>query len=242
MLTTSCLQILPRRLIVILAKLTPGSGNYGNAPVFGGRCTGGDDLGCCGRVFINDRGFLELQGYDESFHPTGFQDIDLWTRTKTKAGRAPKMKFFAGWSVPNCSDNAFKAVAMEKNRLTGCNLRWGQQDTENRADAARKLAEGNWWRNSSDATISCRDMWELMLSLGNADPEGKTLLLTARKPEQDDGLTSTALKPPPPPPKAAPSEAASGSRQPMPPRPARPAPASKYGKKRKSSPSFLPAL
>ncbi|CAL1127549.1 unnamed protein product [Cladocopium goreaui] len=212
--------------------LTPGSGNYGNAPVFGGRCSGGDDLGCCGRVLINDRGFLELQGYDESFHPTGFQDIDLWTRTKTKARQAPKMKFFAGWSVPNCSDNAFKAVAIEKNRLTGCNLRWGQQDTENRADAARKLAEGKWWRNSIGAPISCRDMWELMLSLGNADPEGKTLLLTARKLEQDDGLTSTALKPPPLPPKAAPSEAASGSQQPMPPRPARLAPASKYGKKK----------
>lgn len=102
------------------------------------------------------------------------------------------MKFFSGWSVPNCPDNAFKAVAIEKNRLTGCNLRWGQQDTENQADAARKLAEGKWWRNSLDATISCRDMWDLMLSLGNADhPEGKTRLLTARKPERDDGLTST---------------------------------------------------
>jgi hypothetical protein len=41
-------------------------------PVFGARCVGGDDSGCCGLVLINDRGFLELRGCD------GFEGQDGW--------------------------------------------------------------------------------------------------------------------------------------------------------------------
>ena len=38
--------------------------------------------GSCGRICIHEKYFKELNGYDESFYPTGYQDLDLINRAK----------------------------------------------------------------------------------------------------------------------------------------------------------------
>ena len=74
---------------------------YGERPkgITGFRCkTGGSDRGVTGRVGLTAGSFLMLGGYNEEFHPTGCQDIDLFERCNVH--QAIMFEGSSGWSIP----------------------------------------------------------------------------------------------------------------------------------------------
>ena len=147
----------------------------------GGRCVKGADSGTTGRILCNDKAFLAIGGYDQSFHPTGFQDIDLHKRLIKMCGpeSAPAFRLMCGWSVPNSKESRTHKLTTAKTSFSGSLLTWGKQDAENRTMAAAKMKAGLWWRNSLEAPFNGKQMWDIMSQIGHQDPDGFTVFLGA---------------------------------------------------------------
>ncbi|CAE7223379.1 unnamed protein product [Symbiodinium sp. CCMP2592] len=148
-------------------------------------CLHGGDSGCTGRMGVTQETFLQLNGYDESFYPTGYQDIDFFERLKHKApGWAYRLSFHRGWSIPNDRDEKV-AQTTAKVQHSGCSLTWSLQNARNRDSSKEQLSEGRWFRNT-DTQPEPRKALLLLKALGG--PSLSCSLLAAGRIR--DGLTS----------------------------------------------------
>eukprot|EP00435_Cladocopium_sp_Y103_P062730 s891_g24.t1 len=167
----------------------------------GGRCCKGHDSGTTGRILCNDRAFLAIGGYDQNFHPTGFQDIDLHNRLKKMCGPdgAPAMKMMCGWSVPNSKESRTHKVTTAKTSYAGSVLSWGKQDQENRTMAAAKMKAGLWWRNSLEAPFNGAQMAPPKSSAGGLTSAGEPVggLTPAGAASSSDDIPRPPPFPPP---------------------------------------------
>ena len=129
----------------------------------------GEDSGVTGRVGASAQLMLRIGGYDESFLPTGYQDIDLYNRMAhlLTTHKCPRLRTLnAGWSIPNTTEDQKKAVTTAKTRYSANNLTWGMQNDHNRVAGKAKMLEGRWWRNSDDIKSEVHSMWKLWRNLG----------------------------------------------------------------------------
>ena len=89
-----------------------------------------------------------MGGYNEQFFPTGYQDIDLYTRV-SKAGAAFILnKTRCGWSIPNTLKTSKGSKTMAKTEFSGSSVPWTKQNQDNIAMSKRNLSKGIWWANS----------------------------------------------------------------------------------------------
>ena len=133
----------------------------------------GEDSGVTGRVGMPEEVWLDLQGYDESFHPTGFQDMDIVKRIQhvNKQGLFWSRTSEGGWSVPNASD-PIEAKGFAKTRFAGNPLKWTKQNEQNMSMGKEALKKNKWWRNSDEHPKSAAGMWGVINNLGNEDDRG----------------------------------------------------------------------
>ncbi|CAE7679347.1 unnamed protein product [Symbiodinium sp. CCMP2592] len=180
-------NILSGNFVGLLAANNQVHGGITTLPrqMFGFRCVGGGDSGCTGRMGVTQETFLQLNGYDESFYPTGYQDIDFFERLKHKApGWAYRLSFHRGWSIPNDRDEKV-AQTTAKVQHSGCSLTWSLQNARNRDSSKEQLSEGRWFRNT-DTQPEPRKALLLLKALGG--PSLSCSLLAAGRIR--DGLTS----------------------------------------------------
>ena len=120
--------------------------------MWGFRWMSGQDSGCTGRVGMPEETFIQLGGYDESFHPTGYQDIDIFERVSVASGKQRALKMYTpcGWSIPNTTSKAKGASTKAKALYTRAGLTWAKQNEQNRAASKAKLERGQWWRNTPE--------------------------------------------------------------------------------------------
>ena len=119
--------------------------------------------------------FCQVGGYDESFHPTGYQDIDIFERISVASGKQRALKMYTpcGWSIPNTTSKAKGAHHIAKALYTRAGMTWAQQNEENRAASKAKLERGQWWRNrrsSKSSPTFCyveKISWDLVLFFFN---------------------------------------------------------------------------
>ena len=132
--------------------------------------------GCTGRVGCPESMFCVIQGYDEAFHSTGYQDMDFFERcAKAQApdpgpetalqGGVLLKDVFAGWTVPK-DPNRRTDRNHAKVKLTDTGLSWGKQNEENRAASLQKLQAGKWFRNSSVCAQNWAERWKILCGLG----------------------------------------------------------------------------
>ena len=141
---------------------------------YGFRSSKHSDPGCTGRVGCPESMFMVLQGYDESFHCTGYQDLDFFIRCKT--AQAPDSDpgrggfllkdVFSGWTVPNDKDPRMDRNGAKVNLASDSGLSWGRQNEENRLASVLKLGEGKWFRNTSVCAQDWVERWNVLCSLG----------------------------------------------------------------------------
>lgn len=120
--------------------------------MWGFRWMSGGDSGCTGRVGMPEETFCQVGGYDESFHPTGYQDIDIFERIAAASGRQRALKMYTpcGWSIPNTTSKAKGAHHKAKALYTRAGMPWAKQNEQNRAASKAKLERGQWWRNTPE--------------------------------------------------------------------------------------------
>ncbi|CAJ1444514.1 unnamed protein product, partial [Effrenium voratum] len=176
-----------------------------NNSIWGFRCVGGSDSGCTGRVGCPDHAYVALGGYDEAFHPTGYQDIDFFERLKA-AGTAREnvrlLRFHCGWSIPN-STVAKRAKNEAKTRWTGSATKWATQNSENRQASLAALSQGRWWRNAPGGEKPRGDSacWQVIEGIGNTDPADRGMVpvrLAAVPLGAGGGTPAPAVAGPPP--------------------------------------------
>ena len=183
-----------------------------NNSIWGFRCVGGSDSGCTGRVGCPDHAYVALGGYDEAFHPTGYQDIDFFERLKA-AGTAREnvrlLRFHCGWSIPN-STVAKRAKNEAKTRWTGSATKWATQNSENRQASLAALSQGRWWRNAPGGEKPRGDSacWQVIEGIGNTDPADRGMVpvrLAAVPLGAGGGTPAPAVAGPPPMPSGVPN-------------------------------------
>ena len=147
--------------------------NFLDSNLIWGLRSNGEDSGVTGRVGMPEEVWMDLQGYDESFHPTGFQDMDVIRRIQyvNKNGLFWSRTFEGGWSVPN-APNAQEAKGFAKTRFAGNSLKWTLQNEQNMAMGKQALDKGKWWRNSQEHQKTPVGMWSVINQLGNEEDRG----------------------------------------------------------------------
>ena len=116
--------------------------------IWGFRCSLGGDSGVTGRVALSQEAWLAVGGYNEEFYPTGYQDIDLFTRV-SKAGTAFILnKKRCGWSIPNTLKTSKGSKTKAKTEFCGSSVPWTSQNQENIVKSKQNLSKGIWWANS----------------------------------------------------------------------------------------------
>ncbi len=126
---------------------------WGERPkgITGFRCKtgGGSDRGVTGRVGLTAESFLMLGGYNEEFHPTGCQDIDLFERCKVH--QAIMFEGSSGWSIPNTLSKRQGAKTQFKVSKCNTTLKWHEQNDKNWEMSKENIKSGCWWANYGDA-------------------------------------------------------------------------------------------
>ncbi len=110
----------------------------------------GDDAGCTGRIGLSAALFRQLNGFDEEFLPSGFQDIDWIERTKGIGGKVCDFRRIdAGFSIPNDFDDV--RFAQNGAKIVHCadstGLSWSQMNQRNSEQGKRKSRSGEHRRN-----------------------------------------------------------------------------------------------
>ena len=164
--------------------------------MFGFRYTAGADPGCTGRVGMTQESFAMIGGYDQSFQPTGYQDIDVFERLKSAGGKdsALRLTFAAGWSIPNDTDRR-RATIAAKTENCGTGVKWHVQNTANMQASKEKLAQGRWWRN----VTQCPTPQTALPALGDITGLRSVTLMAAGRPPTATAPSSSGRTPPQPP-------------------------------------------
>lgn len=91
--------------------------------------------GTCGRIALDRQAFYDIGGYDEGFHPMGYEDIDLLKRAR--AAGYPLLKYASRSidAIPNTKELSVKYCAVG-------NLRWEDLERENRMRSSANIAAG----------------------------------------------------------------------------------------------------
>ena len=78
--------------------------------------------------------FVQLGGYDESFCPTGYQDIDFFERVLAASDKQRALKLYTpcGSSIPNTTSMQKGASTKAKALYGRSGLTWSQQNDANR--------------------------------------------------------------------------------------------------------------
>ena len=170
---------------------------------YGFRSAKHSDPGCAGRVGCPESMFIVIQGYDESFHCTGYQDLDFFNRCKkaqapdpgsaTESGGFLLKDVFAGWTVPNHKDGRIDRNDAKVKFASDSGLSWGIQNEANRVASGIKLAEGKWFRNTSVCAQNWVERWNVLCSLGGDNYINRTPPRLAAPASAVDGgfLTAT---------------------------------------------------
>jgi glycosyltransferase involved in cell wall biosynthesis len=112
--------------------------------------------GTYGRISCSSEAFHTVGGYDEAFHPAGYQDTDLLNRltaglglelVREKANPLARRLYRVVWGRPT-SPRHSRAIPNEKTATIadhdGGAARWSEWDTENRARSEANLAAGRF--------------------------------------------------------------------------------------------------
>ena len=115
--------------------------------------------GTYGRISCAREAFHGIGGYDEAFHPAGYQDTDILERlrvglglelVKEEANPVTRRIFRALWGRPT-SPRHSRAIPNEKADTIadheGGAARWSEWETENRARSEANLAAGRFVMN-----------------------------------------------------------------------------------------------
>ena len=102
--------------------------------------------GTCGRISLLKKHFLKLGGYDESFEPMGYQDIDLLVRAN-KLG----LKYVKE-SNSNYND-AIKNPKSSGTQFCNTNTSWRQMESNNRKKSKKNILENNFVANKTKEVI-----------------------------------------------------------------------------------------
>ncbi|MCP4242686.1 MAG: hypothetical protein GY772_19190 [bacterium] len=118
--------------------------------------------GTVGRMVYWARDFFRIGGYDQSFEPMGFQDIDLRDRLaemlKRQGGQVVKRfagDHITGEAIPNhsCPKLARGEYKLRYCSPTARQSTWGAMNTRNRLLGMRLLREGKLDRNLGDGAF-----------------------------------------------------------------------------------------
>lgn len=86
--------------------------------------------GSCGRIAIAKNVFLKIGGYDESFLPMGYQDLDLLNRARAAGFKVKQVSSAAGSAIQNSKDMPIKGHSVQSS--------WQQFNSIN-----RKMSDSN---------------------------------------------------------------------------------------------------
>ena len=111
-------------------------------------------VGTTGRVGMWATHFIRMGGYDESYLPSGYQDVCLHQRVRHLRGSCRTIQGEdLGLSVPNDLGN--ERVSLGPAKIANIdphkkNMSWGKMNTLNVNDGHEKLKRGRWRRNMDD--------------------------------------------------------------------------------------------
>ena len=110
--------------------------------------------GATGRVGMWATHFIRVGGYDESYLPSGYQDVCLHQRVRYLGGSCRVIHGVnLGLSVPNDLGNERVSLGPAKiANIDPCKkiMSWGQMNSRNVKDGDEKLKRGRWRRNMDD--------------------------------------------------------------------------------------------
>ena len=110
--------------------------------------------GTTGRVGMWATHFIRMGGYDESYLPTGYQDVCLHQRVRYLGGSCRTIQGEdLGLSIPNDLGN--ERVSLGPAKMANIdphkkNMSWSKMNTLNVNDGHEKLEHGRWRRNMDD--------------------------------------------------------------------------------------------
>jgi len=113
--------------------------------------------GTCGRIGIHRRDFHRLGGYDESFLPMGFQDLDLIIRARAIGIPLLDVRCDAK-ALPNPKSRSIKHIGEVANRMTWeeMNLRNMNRSQRNRANGKLRANPNGWARAEVEINFTRR--------------------------------------------------------------------------------------
>ena len=99
--------------------------------------------------------FVRIGGYDQSYLPSGFQDVCIHQRVRHLGGSCRTITGKdVGLSIPNDLGNETRALGPAKVANVNPqhqNMSWGKMNTENMAAGTLKIGRGQWRRNMDEA-------------------------------------------------------------------------------------------
>lgn len=96
--------------------------------------------GTCGRIAIDRDLYHQLGGYDESFHPMGYQDRDLLCRASASGTPVIQYQCDGTLAIRNTKEECIRYCKQE-------GLSWEDYDRLNRAKSAENIAAGRCTAN-----------------------------------------------------------------------------------------------
>ncbi|MEJ5052793.1 glycosyltransferase [Sphingobacterium sp. MYb382] len=102
--------------------------------------------GSCGRIAVSRKNFLSIGGYNEDFHPMGYQDIDIIIRLMIKGLNyihVGTKKY--NRAIPNIKE---KGLENSSSKLT-----WGEMNTSNFILSRHNITTGNLIANANKPHI-----------------------------------------------------------------------------------------
>lgn len=114
--------------------------------------------GTGGRIALSRELFYELGGYDETFYPMGYQDIDLLIRASTLGVPVLKSPCAAALTVPN--DKRDSIINCKTDGMV-----WEDYNRRNREQSIQNIKTGKLTANSGTAWAASRiETWRGMLA------------------------------------------------------------------------------
>jgi hypothetical protein len=96
--------------------------------------------GTCGRVALSRSLFYNLRGYDEEFHPMGYQDRDLINRAAAWGAKILRRHSHGSVAIPNTKEASISQCSKP-------GMTWNDYMTANKARSEQNIAQGYWVAN-----------------------------------------------------------------------------------------------